>query len=163
MRIRLTKKDSKGFPCVLLVLENPQVKVIAGRKDNPFSKREGAGLAGGRVQPEETEERAGYRELEEETGLTNIKLYKIAEIDHSSEDSNHIICLFEGEGTDAELCPKDEAIVEARWVRLNEASGRLEHEGKVYPIYNSHLGLIHRTHPAIRHYEEAQRYARPEE
>lgn len=161
VRIRLTKRNSEGELCVLLVLENPQVKEIAGRKDNPFFKPKGAGLPGGRAHPNETEGRAAIRELDEETGLIGIRLRKIAEIDHSNEDNEHVIHLFEGEVPDADASlgafPRDEgAIVKAEWVPMLIAFGSLCHGGEEYPIYKSHMELIYRTHKEIKRYEEME-------
>ncbi len=161
VRIRLTKKNSDGV-FVLIVLENPQLKEIIGRKRNPFPKPAGSGLPGGRVQPNESDEEAAYRELFEETGIRGIPLKKIGEIlniKREEEEDDHMTVVFEGDASNfnGKLQANDEAIVKAEWVSISphhDAFGQLIHAGKQYPFYRTHLSLIYRTHAEIRRYEE---------
>lgn len=141
VRVRLLDDKER----VLLVLERGDKTVIAGVRS--FVKPAGWGLPGGRTRAHkgETPYEAAVRELREETGIT-------AEINpeptfKNAAGEDHEIWMFEAKNPHGEPAAVDpeEHILTARWIDWKTVYDSFLYEGMSYPVYKSHLPLIHMT------------------
>jgi len=150
--VRVRLPDDRDW--VLLVLENGEKTVVRGSES--FVKPPGWGLPGGRMndKKDKNPHDTANRELWEETGLTaDIDPEPVFKIP-AGED--HEVWLFLARNPRGEITITDPYIITAKWTDWKwvqpDEFGRayVEYEGKQWPVYKTHVPLIHGVKPEPR-------------
>ena len=136
VRIRLLDSEEN----IALVLEREEQKTKAD--GTTFLKPSKWGLPGGQIKIDESPLKAAVRELLEEVGVE-------ADINPEptvirKEKDDHATFLFHARNPrPVQSAVRDSSILDVKWIPWKMAYGTFEFQGRDYPIYNSHVPMIH--------------------
>ena len=134
VRIRLLDDEDN----VILVLEREEWKTKTD--GTTFLKPSKWGLPGGQIKIDESPLKAAVRELLEEVCVeADINPEPIV----THNDDHDIFLFYANNPRPVESAIRDSNILEVKRIPWKMAYGTFEFQGREYPIYNSHVPMIH--------------------